>query len=198
MVAALRIPPTPLANAFRHIEPTWRTYVYYADLAAKGGDEPMKSFMASYNALPPSEQRTIMPDRVCDLAGVAPGELIASVSRELWNHMQGESTITASINHPKVIERTAYFARQYEGHQDRELFLRATGTLPDKKGASIVINNTPQNANVNLPSPAALSGFRPMDQSVIDMSKLLDEPAEEPLAVPVPREDRELVFQETD
>ena len=197
-VAALKMADTPLSHAFRHIEPTWRNYIYYVDLAAKNGDEQMKLFVASYNALPASERRSITPERLCDLANVLPGELVGAVSRELWTYKQAESAITASVNHPKVIQQIAQYGCESPlGFNDRQLFLRATGTLPDKKGASIVINNTPQTANVNLPS-AALGGFRPMDQSVIEMSKLLDEPAEELIAVPVSIKDADIVFNETD
>jgi uncharacterized protein YoaH (UPF0181 family) len=205
MLAALKIADTPLSHAFRHIEPTWRNYIYYANQAAQGGDPNMKKFMDSYNALPRREQQTVMPDKLCDLSGVSAGDLIAAVSKELWNHKQGESTITASVQHPKVIERTAYFAQAFvDNNKDRELFLRATGSLPDKKGAGIGINiNFPQAPANNLPSSAGMNGFRPMDQSIIEMSKLLDEPADENVinlgdAVPLSDEDAELVLQDSD
>lgn len=196
MLAALKIQATPLSNAFRSIEPTWRNYIYYVDLSAKAGDEAMAKVIASYTALPAKERNSIMPEKLIDLAGVESADLISAVSRQVWLHKQSESTITASMNHPKVIEQTAAYAiSRFDAFKDRELFMRLTGTLPDKKGASIVINNTPQTANFTTPSSAGMSGFRPMDQRVIEMSKLLDEPAEV-IAVPMSVQDTEDVFED--
>lgn len=194
MLVALEPAQTPLAIAFRHVEPTWRNYIYYADLAAKGGDEDMQKYIKTYEALPLGERRTVMPEMLCDLSGVKPRDLISAVAGEVWQHKQAESTISASINHPKVIHQTAQYAIESPAaYKDRELFLRATGALPDKKGASIVINNNPQAANtIAMPT---LNGFKSMDARVIDMSKLLDEPAEElPLNAPQGAD----VFEEAD
>ena len=159
----------------------------------------MKKFTKHYDSLPPRERNVVTPEKICDLSGVAPRALVGAVSGEFWAHKHGESTITASALHPKMIEHTAWAAGFLDNNKDRELFFRLTGTLPDKKGASIVINNSPQNANVNLPANASGGMFKSMDQSVVEMSKLLDEPLDVN-AIPLPQdeEDAELVFSEAD
>src|SRR5262249_9768470 len=81
---------SPLSNAFRHIEPGWRNYIEYANRAANSGDEQMVKYMASYLALPRKEQLTVMPERVCDLSGVQPADLIGAVSRQYWIDKQQE------------------------------------------------------------------------------------------------------------
>jgi hypothetical protein len=201
MLALMNVQHTPLSNAFRHIEPTWRSYTYYASAAAKSGDEDMIKYMASFSALPLSEQRTVMPDVVCELSGINPGRLIAAVSQQLWEHKQPESAITASVNHPRMVQATAFWGQQLaDCNKDRELFFRITGGLPDnKKGASIVINNNhnPQTANFSNPSPAGANGFRPMDQRVIDMGKILDSP-DDSATFAVPQDEAEGVFADTD
>lgn len=172
---------TLLSIAFRKIEPTWRNYIEYAAYAAKEGDEDMQKVVDVYNALPPKEKHTIMPEQVCSLAGILPGLLVAAVSRYYWENRHAESVISISTEHPKVLDATALFAKTLlHAEKDRELFFRLSGSLPDKKGASIVINANPQFANVsNSPSPAGANGFRPMDQRVIEMGKLLDSPDED-------------------
>ena len=177
MLDRMKVLPSPISNAFRFLEPTWRNYVFYANAAAANGDELMKKVIASYNALPPGERTRRMPEEICDLAGVDPAELIASVSKEVWRHKQGESAITAAMTHPRVLEATARYAQGQYGEKDRELFFRLTGGLPDKKGTSIVINTNPQTANVTNHSPLGSNGYRSMDQRVIEMGKLLDDPA---------------------
>jgi hypothetical protein len=197
MLKRLKVAETPLSNAFRHIEPTWRNYIYYVSRAAQAGDEDMTKVIASYEALPTKERNTVMPEKLCDLAGVDAGDMIAAVSREVWRHKQPESVITASMKHPKVIEATANFAiSDPMAGRDRELFFRLTGGLPDKKGASIVINNNPQTAINNQPS-SGLNGYKSMDQRVIDLGKLLDDP-KELAAVPMSLKDADLVLNEDD
>jgi hypothetical protein len=203
MLGKLNVQHTPVSNAFRHIEPTWRNYIYYAGVAAKHGDEEMVKFIASFEALPKNEQRTIMPDAVCDLAGVSPGNLIAAVSKQVWEHYQPESAITAAINHPRMVQATAFWGQSLaDCNKDRELYFRLTGGLPDKKGAAIVINNNPQNATINTQHPfanAGANGFRPMDQRVIEMSKFLDAPDDsQVMTVPLFDEDGEGVLEDTD
>jgi hypothetical protein len=123
MLSAMDVKHTPLSHAFRHIEPTWRNYTYFAGVAANLGDEDMKKFMESYNALPKMEQRTVMPDKVCELSGIAPGKLIAAVSQQVWEHKLPESAITASMNHPKMVQATAFWGQSLaDCNKDRELF----------------------------------------------------------------------------
>lgn len=186
---------TPLSHAFRHIEPVWRNYIHYAERAALAGEDQMSKYVASYKALPPKEQKAVMPETLCSLSGTQPGELIAAVSRYYWEERQAESAISAANNHPKMVQATAYWGQSLaDCNRDRELFFRLTGGLPDKKGASIVINtNVASNTSLTQPpSSAGANGFRTMDQRVIEMGKLLDSPDEE--AVPLFTKDTARVF----
>jgi hypothetical protein len=191
-------PDSPLSIAFRHITPTWRNYVFYANQSAEQGDEKMQTFMRHYNGLPPGERRTVTPEELCDLSTVDTGDLIAAVSRQVWRFKHPESVITASMKHPLVLEATADYAiNSPYAEKDRELFFRLTGGLPDRKGASIVVNNNPQTANFgNGPSPGA-GNYKTMDQRVIEMGKILEDPADS-IAVPMSAEDTDLVFAEDD
>jgi hypothetical protein len=196
MTDRLKLPDTPVAVAFRHIEPTWRNYIYYVERAVESGDDDMKKFLTAYLALKPKERFVMMPEQICDLCGVIPADLVGAVAREMWTAKRCESIIEASVNHPKMIQAVSFYGQVHGNHaSDRELFFRLTGGLPDKKGASIVIHNNPQTANINNPpSAAGANGFRPMDQRVIEMGKLLDEPAE---AVPIFQKETARVFTET-
>jgi len=162
MADRLKMPDTPISIAFRLIEPTWRNYIFYVGCSVN----------------------SIMPEQLCDLSGVMSADLISAVSREVWLHKHPESVITSSMLHPKMVQATAFYGQTLaDCDRDRELFFRITGSLPDKKGTSIVINNAPQTANIHQ-SPAGANGFKPMDQRVIEMGKLLDQP-DELEAVPI-------------
>lgn len=192
MASALKMPETPVAVAFRHIEPTWRNYIFYVKLAVDNGDQQMVKFLNVYSQLPPRERASIMPEQICDMAGVTIRELVGAVSVEVWSHHSTETVITASVNHPKMMVATALYGQTLpDNNKDRELFFRMTGNLPDKKGASIVINNNPQTANINNPSPAGASGYKPMDHRVTEMGRLLDVPLE---AVPIFQKETARVF----
>lgn len=188
------MPETPVAVAFRRIEPTWRNYVYYVQRAVDGGDLTMAKFLNVYNALPAREKQSIMPEQICDMSGVSIRELVGAVSMEVWSLHATETVITASINHPRMMQATAHYGQELpENNKDRELFFRMTGNLPDKKGASIVIMNNPQTANITNPSSAGASGYKPMDHRVTEIGRLLDLPIE---AVPIFQQEAARVLTE--
>lgn len=177
---------SPLAVAFRHLEPNWRSYIAYVDYAANDGNEDMKKIIDIFRALPQSERKKVMPETLCDLAGVRPSEVIGAVTAQVWALQSGESAMAAAILHPKVIKATGKAALNVKrGFKDRELFLRSTGSLPDKKGTSITINNTPQTANINT-LPALSSGkFLPMSDACKEMDDLIEPVEIKQLTAPV-------------
>lgn len=175
--------PSPLATVFRDIKPSWRDYIVYVDYAANEGDEDMQKVMTCFMALPKKEKREVMPERLCELAGVKPSELVGAVCAQIWAHNQAESAMAAAIAHPEVVRQTAKAARNVKwGGRDRELFFRVTGSLPDKKGTTIINNNSPQTAIVAPPqnqSQLTPGGrFLPMEESVLEMEKLIEAPTE--------------------
>jgi hypothetical protein len=92
--------------------------------------------------------------------------------------------MVSAIAHPEVVERTVKLALKADHYRDRELFFRLTGSLPDKKGASINILGQPMAAA----GTGSGNGDRPgarletMDEFVIETSRLLD--SAPPLALP--------------
>lgn len=139
-----KLPPSPMAVDFRHLKPSWRSYIDYVSLAARDGDKDMGKYLASYAQLSKKEQLTHTPETLCDLSGVKPADLFGSVCGQVWASSQREASMLIAINHPRVIEKTAKFALQAKGVKDREMFHKGTGFLPTPKGAQISINNSPQ------------------------------------------------------
>jgi len=133
----------------------------------------MASIMKVLHGLPKKERDLVMPERLCELAGVKPSELVGAVCSQVWALQNGESAMAASILHPSVVRRTAKAANNLKyGGRDRELFFRITGSLPDRKGTTIINNNNPQTAIVESGVKGQLSS---MDQAVVDMDRLLEE-----------------------
>jgi hypothetical protein len=165
-----------LAVAFRPIRPTWRNYIEYVDFAARNGDPAMVRYRDSYLALAPRDQRSHWPEQVCELAHVTPGELVGAVCRALWECGAAESSIVSAIAHPEVVERTVKLALKADHYRDRELFFGLTGSLPDKKGASINIFNNPtaQAATGKLADGEATGWLKTFDEEIIEMSRQLD------------------------
>ena len=182
---------TLLAVAFRHIRPNWRGYILYVDMAARKGDAAMERFRAAYESLSLRDRAGAWPEQICDLANVEPGELYGAVCRQMWDAKAAESSMMCSIEHPEVLGAMIKFAKKPEHYHDRELFLRTTGSLPDKKGASINIFNQAVGGPPVMPDlgqPRAK--LRSFDEEVIDMSRDL-ETADAPFLVKqdVPSED---------
>lgn len=168
---------SPLSVAFRHIQGGWREYVVYVDLAARDGNTAMVRYRDCYQGLSKREKRLTWPEQLCELANVSPGELVAAVCRAVWETKASESSMISAMAHPQVLERTAVLAKKADHTRDRELFFRLTGSLPDKKGASINIFNQNQAAAADGALPVlnpARTRFRGVDEEVIEMSRELD------------------------
>lgn len=160
------------------MQPTWRHYIQYVDLAARNGDSEMAKVRDVYQALTPRDRREVWPEQLCDLAGVTPGDLIGAVCRGLWESKAAESSMVSAIAQPDLLERTVKLAYQEENYRDRELLFRAWGCLPDKKGASINIINSPtaQAGAVKLAGEDISGRLKSMDEEVIEMSRQLETP----------------------
>lgn len=180
---------SPLSVAFRHIQGGWRRYIEYVDLAARKGDAQMAKFRDCYGGLDPKERHNAWPEQLCDMAGISPGELVGAVCRQIWEAKAAESSMVSSIAHPEMLMTTIRLAKKEDNFRDRELYFRLTGSLPDRKGASINIFNqaagTPP-AAPELGRPAKLGSF---DDEVIEMSRDLEMPDAPFVVKDVPSED---------
>jgi hypothetical protein len=162
-----------LSTAFRHIRPNWRNYIQWVDLAARNGNEAMARYRDCYLALPHLERLHHWPEQLCELSGVAPGELVGTVCRTLFESKAAESSMVSAIAQPELFERTVQLAGKAEHYRDRELLFRAWGCLPDKKGSSInIINNPMAQASVKLPGEEPR--LKSFDEDIIEMSRQLD------------------------
>lgn len=169
---------SPLAVQFRHLQPSWRAYIQWVDLAARNGDTAMMRVRDCYQVLPPKEKSSIWPEQLCELASVTPGELYGAVCRVTWEAKAAESSMISAINHPELLMQTIRLARKEENFRDRELYFRMAGSLPDRKGASINIYNqaTGQVAEVPLPSVVGKAKLKRFDEEIVDIDRDLQTP----------------------
>lgn len=163
---------SPLSVAFRHIPGGWRRYVEYVDLAARNGDQGMAKFIACYQGLSARDRASVWPEQICELAGVSPGELVGAACRAIWENKAAESSMVSSMAHPQVLMNTIRLAKKAENYKDRELYFRLSGSLPDKKGASINIFNQAAGAEPVLPDLGQGRKLRSFDDEIIDMPNL--------------------------
>lgn len=164
-----------LSVAFQRCRPGWRNYIQYVDMAARKGNEAMQRYRTAYESLSPKDRAGAWPEQICDLAQVEPGELYGAVCREMWDFKAAESSMMCSIEHPEVLGAMIKYAKQEDHYHDRELFLRATGSLPDKKGASINIFNQAAGVAAAMPDLSQpRAKLRSFDEEVIEMSRDLE------------------------
>ena len=172
------------------MQPSWRSYIQYVDLAARKGNTAMERFRDCYENLPWRDRASIWPEQLCDLAGITPDELVGAVCQQIWASKAAESSMVSSIAHPEVLMATIRLAKKEENFRDRELFFRMAGSLPDRKGTSINIFNQAagQVAEAPVVGRAKLKSF---DEEVIEMSRDLEMPDPPFLVRPpdVPSED---------
>lgn len=181
---------TPLSVAFRPIKPSWRNYIQYVSYAAKHSDSDedraeMQKYLDAYTSLPRREQYTHFPEQIIDLTGVRPDVLIRSVCWALWVCMEAERNMVASIAAPEIMNAIVKNAKSPDGYKDRELFLRTSGSLPDKGGQPVrvtVVNNALLGAGAD-PGPGGtrmvrvgneVNGLAAFDDEVIDITRQLE------------------------
>ena len=181
---------SPLSVAFRHIQPNWHHYIGYVELAARKGDIAMSRFRDCYRALSKSTRLRCWPEQICEMAQVAPGELVGAVCRQIWESKAAESSMISSIAHPELLMTTIRLAKVEENFRDRELFFRMAGSLPDRKGTSINIFNQAAGMSAELPDLAGRAKLRTFDEEVIEMSRDLETP--DPPFLLKPSEDQDV------
>lgn len=197
---------TPLASAFRYIEPTWRNYIQYVDMEARTGNEDARRYLRIWQSLPYKERISHVPEQLCELASVAPSDLVSWVTRHIWIEGSAATSMVLSFNRARVLDATAQFAMQDpENGRHAELFLKAAGALPSGGGARgaapISIYNMPvaSSGSVALAgaksdsSPVDASGLRSMDNDIVELSRIMQNegavPASRAEAVPDDEDD---------
>jgi hypothetical protein len=178
---------TPLASAFRYIEPTWRNYISYVDMEARAGNVEAQYFIKIWQSLPYKERISHVPEQLCDLAKVPAADLVAWVTKQVWQENQAATSMVLSFNRARVLERTAEFAMaDPDNGRHAELFLKAAALLPSGGGRGatpISIYNMPvaSSGSVALAgagaksdsSPVGASGLRSMDDDIVGLSHIM-------------------------
>jgi len=178
---------TPLASAFRYIEPTWRNYIQYVDMEARTGNEDARRYLRIWQSLPYKERIAHVPEQLCELATVAASDLVAWVTKHVWVENQASTSMVLSFNRARVLDATAQFAMaDPENGRHAELFLKAAGALPTGGGGRgagppISIYNMPvaSSGSVALAgaksdsSPVDASGLRSMDNDIVELSRIM-------------------------
>lgn len=179
---------TPLASAFRYIEPTWRNYIMYVDMEARTGNEDARRYLRVWQSLPPKERNAHVPEQLCDLATVASADLVSWVTRHVWSENQASTSMVLSFNRARVLERTAEFAMQSpDNGRHAELFMKAAALLPSGSGRGtsgagpISIYNMPVSSSGSVAlsgaksesSPVSASGLQSMDEEIVDLARIM-------------------------
>jgi len=174
---------TSLSAAFRFVEPTWRNYIMYVDAEARAGNADALRYLKVWQSLPPKERNAHMPEQICELASVIPSDLVSWVARQAFAEGSAKANMCLSFMRDRVLEQTATFAlASPDNFKDRELFLKASGSLPTpngRMGTIIPIFNMPTASSgsiagvVSEASPVDKSGLRDMDSEIVELSKIM-------------------------
>ena len=171
---------TAIAVAFRHIRPFWRNYIQYVDLAARGGDDRAKKYLAVWNGVTQHERRHHFPEQLCEMAGIMPHELVEMVCGQLFLMETAEASMVTAFAKKEVIQAARYFGTTFESaYKDREFIGKVSGALPMPKGAQLNIN-MPGTVTAGNQSPGLRAGngqVLDMDAEIIGLSEVLELPA---------------------
>ena len=178
--------PTPLAAAFRFVEPTWRNYIMYVDMESRTGNADAARYLRTWQALTYKERQAHVPEQLCELANVPAADLIAWVTRQAWVESSAKTSLVLSFMKDRVVEKTAEFAMASPDNiKHAELFSRQAGLVQTPgvggRGSGTTIYNVPvaSSGAVALAgsrsesSPVNASGLKSMDQEIVDLSAIM-------------------------
>jgi hypothetical protein len=182
---------SPLASAFRFVEPGWHNYIKYVDMQARTGDEDARRYLAVWKALGAHERAGHTPEQLCAQTKVSCDEL----RRWVGSHFLAEGSMRAQtiMNsfQDLLLGRTLEFAMSApEAHADRKLLFQASGLLPQTgmRGPlkhALNIFNVPvaSSGSVALAgarsesSPVSASGLRGMDDEIVSLAQVMQHDA---------------------
>ncbi|HYT09018.1 MAG TPA: hypothetical protein VEL77_15340 [Rugosimonospora sp.] len=184
---------TPMVIAFRHIKPSWRNYIDFVDYCARNGDKDCDRFVKIFASLTNKQRFEHKPEQLCDMAQMTPGDLMAAVSKGMWETGSGESKMISAMSHPNLIERTVKLAHKEANFKDRELFFRLSGSLPDRKGNSVMPSVNINLGSTPMPNLPTFSGeLESFDEESVSLARRLSPAAAiEVAAAPVPEPETE-------
>jgi hypothetical protein len=110
--------------------------------------------------------RSVLPiEAFCLAASVSPLRILEIITATCVRLGVQASTMVASINHPRIVEKTVEMALTDEGHLDRSDLHKAVGFLPTAKGSQTTIQVV-QNAQANATAAAASAPAPPPEATI--------------------------------
>lgn len=188
-----------LASVFRVIEPTWRNYIRYVGMEAREGNKDAVRYLAAWDKTAGEERMYHIPEKLCDLAGVRPGELAGWVMKHAFDEGLARKEALLKYASVTMIERNMKFAYDSpENYKHMELFFRAAGLVAPAPPVHHTIYNHPiasSNAVAGVRSesaPAGGSGLQDMDSAIVELSKIMQTEGAKSMRAQEPDEDGEL------
>jgi len=124
------------------LQRTWPIYLSHVD------DERCQAVVAAYHRLPAYLLPHVPIEAFCLAANVPPIYVLEQLTLALMRAGAQASSIIASVNAPRVVQKTIEMALTDGGDRDRAMLHRATGFLPSPKGSqtNITVTQTAQAA----------------------------------------------------
>lgn len=157
----------------------------YVDMESREGNLDAQRYLRVHQSLPPKERNAHMPEQICELAAVPAADLIAWVSRQVWQEGSAKAAMCMSFNRDKVLEKFAMYAMASPDNiRHGEIFMKASGLLPSPGrggGPGISIFNMPSASSgaVALAGsksetiPTGAAGLRGMDEEIVELAKVM-------------------------
>lgn len=173
-----------LSAVFRFVEPTWRNYIKYVYAEAREGNADALRYLRYWESLTPAEHITHLPEQICEATFIPAWDLGGWVMRQSLKEGDGRFSMCSVFMRDRVLARSAEYAMDSpENYKHAELFLRASGALPQPRsrgpGGPVQFFNMPvasssSVAGVTSESAAAHpSGLRDMDAEIVDLAKIM-------------------------
>ena len=102
-------------------------------------DDQMRAAWDVWDGLNDVQKRRMAPTPFFEKFGLLPPEAVSLAVKAGMEHNQAVAQVVAAISMPKVMAQNARQAARPSGIKDREMFMTATGMLPQKHGTVIQV-----------------------------------------------------------
>jgi len=125
-------------------------------------------FISKYDALNSFSKQNVSLEDLCTEADIKWPQLVGWAFQAAATTGQHLAAMKAALALPDVVDKSIKFAKQKDGHRDRDFLYQHTGFTPVADGTKIsIVNQVAANAQAKNEGGAA---FVPFEQDVIDVA----------------------------
>jgi hypothetical protein len=141
------------------------------DYARLSRNATIRAVYSYWSMVPTCDQPDISLEKLCEIHGVAPLDLLREVALAAWEFNASVAVIITAQAMPEAVKACAKRAQQDDGVDDRRMLFQHSGFLPSPRGPAVNVYHSVRPTVAG--TPLGESGLPPFERGVIAVSRAL-------------------------